>query len=216
MFEDFFENNAPVGEEKPNPARTEQIKAAVMKRISLDNAENNAESEEKKMKHIFMRPFVIAAAVAAVGAGSLVSANAANNGIVADTITIISSNADQPEAWKEVDENGSVLYYTLPADKSDSPDPEAETITSDDWSAVYYTVTDDDADSPDLEAETITSDDWSEVYYTLPDDKSDSPDLKAETITSNDWSVVYYTVSDDDADILYDYIFTLEQNGTSK
>ena len=158
MFEDFFENNAPVDEEKPNPARTEQIKAAVMERISLDNAE----SQEKKMKHKFMRPFVIAAAVAAVGAGSLVSANAANNGIVADTITKISSNADQPEAWKEVDENGNV------------------------------------------------------VYYTLPDDKSDSPDLETETITSNDWSVVYYTVTDDDADILYDYIFTLEQNGTSK
>ena len=162
MFEDFFENNAPVGEEKPNPARTEQIKAAVMERISLDNAGNNAESKEKKMKHKFMRPFVIAAAVAAVGAGSFVSANAANNGIVADTITIISSNADRPEAWKEVDENGNV------------------------------------------------------VYYTLPDDKSESPDLETETITSNDWSVVYYTVSDVDADILYDYIFTLEQNGTSK
>ena len=221
MFEDFFENNAPADEEKPGSERRRQIRAAVMERIALDNAE----SEEKKMKHRFIRPLVIAAAAAAVGTGSLVSANAANNGIVAEKIskvfTVFSSNeAEQPEEWIEADgtstESGSVVYYTLPDDKADSYDTKTETI-QDDWSVVYYyTVPDDKADSSDLKDETIPSDKWSEVYYYLPDETADSSEVKTETIQSGDWSVVYHTVADDNEDVIYDYIFSLENNGVSK
>lgn len=182
MFEDFFENNAPANEVIPDTACVEHIKAAVMERISFDNTE----SEEKKMKHKFMRLLVIAAAVTAIGAGSLVSANAANNGASADKITKVSS-----EEWKEVDGSESVLYYTLTDDKADSSDLEAETILKDEWSEV-------------------------EVYYTLPDGKEESVDLKTELIRSDGWSAVYHTVTDDDEDILFDYIFSLEQNGSSK
>ncbi|MGN1339899.1 MAG: hypothetical protein ACI4WS_06370 [Oscillospiraceae bacterium] len=208
MFEDFFENNAPANEEKPNAEQTEHIKAAVMERISPDNAE----SEEKKMKHKFIRPLVIAAAVGVVGAGSLVSANAANNGTAADTITKVSN-----EAWREVDGNERVVYYTLPDDKADSSDLKAETNLSDEWSEVdYYTATDDKSDGSDLKTETNLSDEWKVYYYTVPDDEADSSDLKAEPILSGGWSEVYHTVTDDDADILYDYIFSLEKNAASK
>lgn len=192
MFEDFFENNAPADEVIPGRERTEQIKAAVMQRIE----QTNPESEEKKMKRRFLRPFVIAAAAAAVGTGSLVTANAATNGIVADTIT---------KAFTAFSGN-------------DAEQSEVYEIKTDDGNVVYYTMSDDKADSPDLKAETILSDDQNEVYYyTMPADKADSPDLEVDTIVSDDQSVVYYyTVTDDKADVMYDYVFSLEKNGASK
>lgn len=73
MFDDFFENNPPVESEKITEERRESIKAAVLKGIQ--------ESEEKPMKKCnIAKPFIIAAAVAALGAASLVSADAITEG----------------------------------------------------------------------------------------------------------------------------------------
>ncbi len=117
MFEDFFENNAPVDEEKPSEESREQIRTAVMERISR-------ESEDKKMKHRFMRPFVIVAAAVSVSAASLVTANAATNGALVDTITkpfTIFLNGEPVEveaAWTEVREAGDAdaVTYTFSED----------------------------------------------------------------------------------------------------
>ena len=168
MFEDFFENNAPADEEQPGRERTEQIKAAVLQRITRVNAE----SEEKKMKRIHLRPFVIAAAAAAVGAGSLVTANAATNGAVADSMTraltvFSGDSAEQSGEWTEVSEG----------------------------------------------------DDGSVVYYTAPDDEEDKSYYSAATIVKREGDVVYYTFPDgvqDGEDILYDFIFSLENDGAAK
>lgn len=223
MFEYLFENNAPVHEEKSDAAQTERIKAAVMERIAPSNANNadNAESEEKNMKHKIIRPLVIAAALTAVGAGSFVSANAANNGIVANVFTIFDSNEEEnSDEWREVNEagteSGSVVYYNLPDDKANSSDIKTETI-QDEWSVVYYyTQPDDKADGSDLNVDSVPSEKWSEVYYYVPDKTAGSSDIKTETIQSGDWSVVYHTVTDEDEDVIYDYIFRLENSCDSK
>ena len=247
MFEDFFENNLPADEEKLVRERTEQIKAAVMERI----ARGTPESEEKKMKRRYLRPFVIAAAAAAVGAGSLVTADAATNGIVADTITkaltaFSGNEAEQSGAWIEVveGEDGNVVYYTLPDGKTDSPDPETDATVSGEWTekdtmpdeaeqsgtwievaesedgnVVYYILPDDKADSPDLEGEKIVLDEWAEVKDTQPDDADDKAYYSAATIVKKDGDVVYYILPDgakDGEDIVYDYIFSLENNDAAK
>lgn len=73
MFDGFFENKQPLNSSTFSRERTDKIKAAVLKEIN--------ESEDKPMKKInIIRPFIIAAAIAAFGAGSLVSANAATDG----------------------------------------------------------------------------------------------------------------------------------------
>lgn len=75
MFDDFFENNPPVDLDEVTEERVDSIKAAVLKGIQ--------ESEEKPMKkHNIAKPFIIAAAVAALGAASLVSADAITEGKV--------------------------------------------------------------------------------------------------------------------------------------
>ena len=55
---------------------TENIKTAVLSRIE----------EEKPMKHFTIKPLLIAAVITATGALSLVTANAATDGAVADSI----------------------------------------------------------------------------------------------------------------------------------
>ncbi|MDE6580343.1 MAG: hypothetical protein K2K41_07405, partial [Ruminiclostridium sp.] len=73
MFDGFFENKELLNANTLSHERTDKIKAAVLKELK--------ESEDKPMKKInIVKPFVIAAAVAALGAGSLVSANAATDG----------------------------------------------------------------------------------------------------------------------------------------
>lgn len=248
MFEDFFENNAPADEEQPGRERTEQIKAAVLQRITRVNAE----SEEKKMKRIHLRPFVIAAAAAAVGAGSLVTANAATNGAVADSMTraltvFSGDSAEQSGEWTEVSEgdDGSVVYYTAPDDEAGGADNSADTASAGDWSVYYYTIPDDAADGSDLEIRAIVADEWIEAQDTLPDDKADSSDheayttvsdgdavyyylpddaedksyYSAATIVKREGDVVYYTFPDgvqDGEDILYDFIFSLENDDAAK
>lgn len=73
MFDGFFENKQPLNSNALSRERTDKIKAAVLKELN--------ESEDKPMKKInIARPFIIAAAVAVLGTGSLVSANAATDG----------------------------------------------------------------------------------------------------------------------------------------
>lgn len=63
-------------EETITEKSTENIKTAVLSRIE----------EEKPMKHFTIKPLLIAAVITATGALSLVTANAATDGAVADSI----------------------------------------------------------------------------------------------------------------------------------
>ena len=73
MFNEFFENKQPLNSGAVSSERVNKIKAAVLNELN--------ESEDKPMKKInIARPFIIAAAIAALGAGSLVSANIATDG----------------------------------------------------------------------------------------------------------------------------------------
>lgn len=63
-------------EEKIAEKGTENIKTAVLSRIE----------EEKPMKHFTVKPLLIAAVITATGALSFVTANAATDGAVADSI----------------------------------------------------------------------------------------------------------------------------------
>lgn len=81
MFDVFFENKQPLNSKAVSSERTDKIKAAVLNELN--------ESEDKPMKKInFARPFIIAAAVAALGAGSLVSANIATDGDLLNDIVM--------------------------------------------------------------------------------------------------------------------------------
>lgn len=134
MFEDFFEKNAPADEEMPDAERSEQIKAAVMERIAQ-------ESEEKKMKHRFLRPFIIAAAVVSVSAASLVTANAATDGAVIDTITKVITvfidgkevavEAEYSEYTMEGGGKAEVLSFDLPDDAVSGVDGLAIAVEAD-------------------------------------------------------------------------------------
>ncbi len=80
MFDGFFENKEPLNSNTVSHERTDKIKAAVLNELK--------ESEDKPMKKInIVKPFIIAAAVAALGAGSLVSANAATDGELFQSFT---------------------------------------------------------------------------------------------------------------------------------
>lgn len=63
-------------EEQTAEKSTENIKTAVLSRIE----------EDKQMKHFSIKPLIIAAAIAAAGAVSVVTANAATDGAVIDNI----------------------------------------------------------------------------------------------------------------------------------
>lgn len=63
-------------EEQEADRSAEEIKTAVLSRIE----------EDKNMKHFSIKPFIIAAAIAATGVVSVVTANAATDGAVVDGI----------------------------------------------------------------------------------------------------------------------------------
>lgn len=77
MFE-FFDNIAPENTERISDKRADKIKASVLSRI---------EEDKPMKKHFGIKPLIIAAAVAVTGAASVVTANAATNGAVAEKIT---------------------------------------------------------------------------------------------------------------------------------
>ncbi len=80
MFKGFFEKNAPQNGARVDPDRKKRISRAVMERVT--------ESEEKNMnKRRIFKPLLVAAAIVSVSAVSLVTANAATDGAVADKIT---------------------------------------------------------------------------------------------------------------------------------
>lgn len=96
MFDGFFDNKQPLNSTAVSSERTDKIKAAVLKELN--------ESEDKPMKKInIARPFIIAAAVAALGAGALVSANIATDGEQRNDFI---SNSEQ---WEKYIEGGKLL-----------------------------------------------------------------------------------------------------------
>ncbi len=85
-------------EETTTDKSAENIKTAVLSRIE----------EEKPMKHFTIKPLIIAAAITATGALSLVTANAATDGAVMEGITKTFSfilNGEEME--------GTVTEYTV-------------------------------------------------------------------------------------------------------
>ena len=109
MFDGFFENKELSNANTLSSERTDRIRAAVMKEIK--------ESEDKPMKKInIVKPFVIAAAVAALGAGSLVSANAATDGELFQSFTKmfkVTVNGEEREVEGECrtyEEDGQKVY----------------------------------------------------------------------------------------------------------
>ena len=109
MFDGFFENTELLNTSELSSDRTDRIKAAVLKEIK--------ESEDKPMKKInIVKPFVIAAAVAALGAGSLVSANAATDGELFQSFTKmfkVTVNGEEREVEGECrtyEEDGQTVY----------------------------------------------------------------------------------------------------------
>lgn len=80
MFRGFFEKTAPQNEARIDPDREQKISRAVMERVM--------ESEENNMnKRRIFKPLLVAAAIVSVSAMSLVTANAATNGAVAEKLT---------------------------------------------------------------------------------------------------------------------------------
>ncbi len=80
MFKGFFEKTAPQNGVRVDPNREKRISRAVMERVM--------ESEENNMnKRRIFKPLLVAAAIVSVSAVSLVTANAATDGAVADKIT---------------------------------------------------------------------------------------------------------------------------------
>lgn len=156
MFEDFFEKNAPADEEIPDAERSEQIKAAVMERIAQ-------ESEEKKMKHRFLRPFIIAAAVVSVSAASLVTANAATDGAVIDTITKVITifvdgkeveiEAEYSEYTMEGGGKAEVLSFDLPDDAVSGVDGLAIAVEADSDIPTEITFSSEDFGTSEVGAE---------------------------------------------------------------
>lgn len=86
--------------ESPKDCESESIKSVVLSRIK----------ENTTMKHIRIKPFVIAAAVTATAAASFVTANAATGGAIARAIGLSSA---VPEVSKEhIDATGDNAGYT--------------------------------------------------------------------------------------------------------
>ncbi len=191
MFEDFFENNAPAEEENPAAERREQIRAAVMTRISR-------ESEEKKMKHIHLRPLIIAAAVISVSTLSLATAYAAANNTAYDTIikpgdVTIYHKAD--EDWHEIKQ--------IPSDSEESGNPpDASDVT------IYQSDSD--------------GEDWHEIKQTPSDsgDRGNPPDASDVTIyhrADNEWIEEIHEDSslEDNINSIEDIIIQIDQESES-
>lgn len=169
MFEEFFENNAPVDEENPSEESREQIRTAVMERISR-------ESEDKKMKHRFMRPFIIVAAAVSVSTACLVTANAATNGALVDTITKpftiflngepVEVEATLREVEMEDGEKGGVLTISLP-DGDDDVWISTKDVGDTEVSYYYYSFDGDTvtSEAPDADSWTVNTDGNDETYY---------------------------------------------------
>ena len=127
MFNEFFENKQPLNSRAVSPERVNKIKAAVLNELN--------ESEDKPMKKInIARPFIIAAAVAALGAGSLVSANIATDSdffsdisIDDEELTNIIKNSDLLNKYnvivpvkingEDVDKEGTLSVYENDGEK---------------------------------------------------------------------------------------------------
>lgn len=77
MFE-FFDDLAPENEERLSDKRADKIKTCVLSRI---------EEDKPMKKHFRIKPFVIAAAITATGAASVVTANAATDGAVVNGLS---------------------------------------------------------------------------------------------------------------------------------
>lgn len=96
MFDGFFDNKRPLNSKAVSSERVNKIKAAVLNELN--------ESEDKPMKKInIARPFIIAAAIAALSAGSLVSANIATDGDFLNDIVMDS------EELKNIVKDGKLL-----------------------------------------------------------------------------------------------------------
>ncbi len=80
MFRGFFEKTAPQNGARIDPDREKRISRAVMDRV-MECEENNMN------KRRIFKPLLVAAAIVSVSAVSLVTANAATDGAVADKIT---------------------------------------------------------------------------------------------------------------------------------
>ncbi len=222
MFEDFFENNAPAEEENPAAERREQIRAAVMTRISR-------ESEEKKMKHIHLRPLIIAAAVISVSTLSLATAYAAANNTAYDTIIKpgdVTIYHKAGEDWHEIKET--------PSDSGNPPDASDVTIyqsdsDGEDWYEIKQTPSDsgDSGNSPDASDVTIyqsdsNGEDWHEIKQT-PSDSGDSgnpPDASDVTIyhrADNEWIEEIHEDSslEDNINSIEDIIIQIDQESES-
>lgn len=117
----FFESCAIQDEEKLSGERTDKIKALVLSRI---------EEEKPMKKHFGIKPLVIAAAVTAASAASLVTANASSNGAISEGISrVITLIIDGQEVTGEY----NVYKYS---DGNDDEQLEAE--LSDDFTYYFY------------------------------------------------------------------------------
>lgn len=116
-------------EEKIAEKSTENIKTAVLLKIE----------EEKPMKHFTIKPLIIAAAITATGALSLVTANAATDGAVVDgivkTINFIVNGKEVEGTMTEYTTDDGVnvnqIEFALPEDAA--PDGFGIVIEGDDF-----------------------------------------------------------------------------------
>ena len=157
---DYFDKTPLDNEEKLSEERVQKIKASVLSRIE----------EEKPMKHFSIKPFIIAAAITATGALSLITANAATDGAVMDGIAKTFSftlNGEQVEGMiteYEAGDDGNVTEIELELPEgaegitiaADGDDPEKYEFS---WKDLSETI--------DTEAYDIISryDEDRDVYY---------------------------------------------------
>lgn len=106
MF-DYLYKSEPIGSQKLPKERSDKIKASVLSKIE----------EDKPMKtRVFIKPLIIAAAVSATALASLVTANAATDGAISDTITEklnIIFKGKPVDGVYTYDENGEIQEFTF-------------------------------------------------------------------------------------------------------
>ena len=119
MFEEFFENCEMQDSEKMSEEQSENIKAALRKKIAADSLQpkiSDKEKEENIMKTKSIRTFIIAAAVAAIGAvgvsatGALLTAEE----IAADLATKNNVTNEWVEKVSDWEENAGKEMHVTP------------------------------------------------------------------------------------------------------
>ena len=119
MFEEFFERCEIQNAEKITEEQSENIKAALREKLAADNSPSTRSNEEKEkniMKTKAMRTFIIAAAVAAIGAVGVSAAGVllTREEIAADLATKNSASQEYVDKISEAEKIAGRELHSTP------------------------------------------------------------------------------------------------------